>query len=184
MNNIIKVSTFVASVAALTLAAQSARASSSSTTTSSATAASVEFDYRATCGAGSGLVVTNTSGKQIVVPSVLNVNPVMFVTTGAEIVGFNTYLPNDLITRRDDLIARIYSEKANGKLSDAQVDNLLAKVNDAANMPYSSEDESCVSHVKEVKHIYRRFDEVSNDILKQSKQGDRQLAGKYSYIVL
>jgi hypothetical protein len=74
------------------------------------------------------LLVTDTLGEQLMVPSILNANPVMFVTTGAQITGFMTYLPNDLLTRRDDLLARIFSERANGKLSSDQASTLISQV--------------------------------------------------------
>lgn len=183
MNNVIKTSAIVTSLAALAFVSQAARADysiSQTTTTSSPTV----FVNGATCGVGPSLLITNPIGEQVVIPSVRNVNPVMFVTTGAQIVGFSTYLPNDLLTRRDDLIARIFAEKATGKLSDSQASSLIAEVQNVSRMPYSTDNETVTSHCRQVKRMYLDFDRVSNDIQRDSHQGNRQLAGNYSFIVL
>ncbi len=139
-----------------------------------------------TLGPGPGLLITNSAGQQLQVPSRMSANPVLFVTTGEQITGFVSYTPDDLITRRDDLLARIIVERANGKLSAEQANSLISEVQgaDSARLQLCKGDESCVDHVKAVKKIYRSFDEVSNDIVKDSNQGNRQLAGKYNYIVL
>jgi hypothetical protein len=183
-----KISTKMGAVAlsltALAFVGQIARADSSKTTIKTTTYSSPSYVYEATAGSGPGLLVTTNVGDQEMIPSILNANPVLFVTTGARIVGFNTYLPNDLITRRDDLIARIYCEKANGKLSDAQAADLLAETRSACGMPYSTSNESVVDHARQVKFMYRRFDEVAQQIQHESRQGDRQLAGAYTFIVL
>jgi len=116
----------------------------------------------------------------------MSLNPPLFVTTGATITGFTCYTPDDLLTRRDDLLARIFVEKANGKLTDDQANGLIAEVENA----YADRasiclgDESCVEHVKAVKKIYGRFDKISNDIQRDSRQGNKQLAGKYNVLVL
>jgi hypothetical protein len=148
------------------------------------TTTTTTFINNATVGPGPGIVVTNTVGEQLLVPSIMNANPTMFVTTGAQVTGFNIYLPNDLITRRDDLIARIYAEKANGKLSDSQASALLAEVQTVAHRSCGSMTDRGSSHAKQVQSMYRDFDKVSNDIFSNSHQGNKQLAGQYSFIVL
>ncbi len=138
----------------------------------------------ATIGAGPSIVVTNTSGEQLLVPSIMNANPTLFVTTGAQVTGFNICLPNDLLTRRDDLIARIYAEKATGKLSESQASALLAEVQTVSRRNCGPMTDSSSGHAKQVQNMYRDFDKVSNDIFANSRQGNKQLAGKYSFIVL
>jgi len=120
------------------------------------------------------------------VPSRMSQKQILFVTTGDTITGFTCCTPDDLITRRDDLLARIFAEKANGKLSDDQANGLIAEVQGAyaARANLSNGDESDVDHVKGVKRMYSQFDRISNDIKKASGQGNRQLAGKYNYVVL
>jgi hypothetical protein len=193
MKNIIKANMIVAAAAAFAFSGQAARADysfhmfRSKTSTpeiAATTTTTTTFTNGATLGAGPSILVTNILGEQSMVSSILNANPVMFVTTGAQITGFNVFLPNDLLTRRDDLIARIYAEKANGKLSDSQVSRLLSEVQTVALMPCNSGKECSVSHAKQVEKMYRNFDKVSNDIFSDSHQGNRQLAGKYSFIVL
>lgn len=148
------------------------------------TTTTTTYINNATLGAGPGIVVTNTSGEQLLVPSVMNANPVLFVTTGAQVTGFNIYLPNDLLTRRDDLIARIYAEKATGKLSESQAGALLAEVQTVSRRSYGLTTDNSTGHAKLVQHMYRDFDKVSNDIFSNSHQGNKQLAGQYSFIVL
>ena len=148
------------------------------------TTTTTTYINNATIGAGPGIVVTNTSGEQLLVPSIMNANPTLFVTTGAQVTGFNIYLPNDLLTRRDDLIARIYAEKATGKLSEAQANALLAEVQTVSRRNCGPMLDSSTGHAKQIQHMYRDFDKVSNDIFANSRQGNRQLAGKYSFIVL
>jgi hypothetical protein len=193
MKNIIKTNMIVAAAAAFAFSGQAARADysfhmfHSKTSTpeiAATTTTTTTFTNGATIGAGPSILVTNISGEQLMIPSISNANPVMFVTTGAQITGFNVFLPNDLLTRRDDLIARIYAEKANGKLSDSQVSSLLAEVQTVSRMPCSANAECSVSHAKQVQRMYRDFDKVSNDIFSDSHQGNKQLAGKYSFIVL
>jgi hypothetical protein len=136
--------------------------------------------------AGPGLLVTNSLNQQLMVPSQSCFNQVGYVTTGATITGFTCCSPDDLLTRRDDLIARIISEKNNGKLSSSQADGLISEVQSAysAKASLPAGDESDVDHVKGIKRIYRSFDRISNDIVKDSRQGNKELAGKYTYIVL
>jgi hypothetical protein len=139
-----------------------------------------------TLSAGPGMLVTNCSGQQLMIPNHMSQNQILFVTTGDTITGFTCCTPDDLITRRDDLLARIFAEKANQKLSDDQANNLISEVQDAyaARASLIAGNESDVDHVKGVKRIYSQFDRVSNDILKASRQGNKQLAGKYNYVVL
>jgi hypothetical protein len=137
-------------------------------------------------GSGPGFLVTNAMGQEMMIPSIQNPNPILFVTTGAEITGFTCYRPDDLVTRRDDLLARVFAEKTNGKLSEDQANTLISEVQDTyaerLNVPAGGECD--VDHVKAVKKIYRNFDRVSNDIMKDSKQGNKQLAGNYNYVAL
>jgi hypothetical protein len=114
---------------------------------------------------GPGMLVTNASGQQLMVPTRMNQNQILFVTTGDTITGFTCCTPNDLITRRDDLLARIFAEKATGKLSGDQSIALIDEVQNAfaACSSLGGGDESDVDHVKAVKRIYRSFDRVSND---------------------
>lgn len=142
----------------------------------------VIYEREATLGAGPDIVVTTNDGLQGTVRTTRRVNPPLFVTTGATITNFQVYLPNDLLTRRDDLIARIYTEKALGKLSDSQASVLLDEVQTVAAMPFPTSMERTTAEARQVKMIYRNFDKVANDIFLESKQGDKQLAGRYSYI--
>jgi hypothetical protein len=139
-----------------------------------------------TIGSGPGFLITNSMGQQLMIPSAQAPNPVLFVTTGAQITGFTCYRPDDLVTRRDDLLARVFAEKTNGKLSEDQANNLISEIQDtyAERLNEPAGGECDVDHVKAVKKIYRNFDRVSNDILKESKQGNKQLAGNYNYVVL
>jgi hypothetical protein len=136
--------------------------------------------------AGPSILVTNSLGRQLMTPSRMSPNQILFVTTGAAITGFTCCAPDDLITRRDDLVARILSEKASGSLSSEQSVALLSSVQNAfeERQNLSPGSESDVDHVKGVKRIYRQFDRISNDIMKDSKQGNKQLAGNYSYVAL
>ena len=135
---------------------------------------------------GPSILVTNSLGGQLMTPARMSPNQILFVTTGASITGFTCCAPDDLITRRDDLVARILSEKASGSLSSEQSVAFLSSVQNAfeERQNLSPGSESDVDHVKAVKRIYRQFDRISNDIMKESKQGNKQLAGNYSYVVL
>ncbi len=188
MNTFFKSTIAVAFTAALSMA-QSAKADEIITTTFSApvmVSSTTTCDACPKMGTGPGFLITNSSGQQLMVQSSLNPNPVLFVTTGATITGFTCNKPDDLVTRRDDLLARIYAEKANGKLSDDQATSLISEIQstyaERASLPAGCEND--VDHVKAVKKMYRDFDHISNDILKDSKQGNKQLAGNYNYVAL
>jgi hypothetical protein len=182
----------IAIAAATSFSAQSAKADEVITTTftapaivSSKTTTTTTRDYEALTP-GPGMLVSNSLGQQMMVPARMSSNQVLFVTTGATVTGFTCCSPDDLITRRDDLLARIFAEKATGKLSGDQANGLIVEVQDAyaQRAALTPGDESDVDHVKGVKRIYRQFDRISNDILKDSRQGNKQLAGKYNYVVL
>jgi hypothetical protein len=182
----------VAFAAAIAIPGQSAKADETITTITSPVIVSSRTTTTTTNGSletlapGPGMLVTNSLGQQLMVPSNMSSNQILFVTTGGTITGFTCCTPDDLITRRDDLLARIFAEKATGKLSADQANDLIAEVQTAfaERDGLTKGDESDVDHVKGVKRIYKAFDRASNDIQKQSHQGNRQLAGKYNYVVL
>jgi hypothetical protein len=190
ISTLLKGSLAVAFVAATSFPGQSAKADEIITTFTSpvivSSTTTTTGDSFATLSTGPGMLVTNCSGQQLMVPSRMSQKQVLFVTTGDTITGFTCCTPDDLITRRDDLLARIFAEKANGKLSDDQANGLIAQVEGAfaARADLCNGDESDVDHVKGVKRMYSQFDRISNDIKKASGQGNRQLAGKYNYVVL
>jgi hypothetical protein len=183
MNKIFIGSVIAAAFAMLTFSGQMAQADTAIISTTTTTSPGWSMVMGPTSGPGPQLLVTDPAGAQVMVPSVLNVNPPGFVTTGATITAFNTYWPNDLLTRRDDLIARIYVEQANGKLSASQVSSLVAEVNGVLKTPIIG-DECLTSQARHVKFMYRDFDRASNDIFRESHMGNKQLAGKYNVIVL
>jgi hypothetical protein len=187
MNHTLFIGIVAASFAtALSISGQPAKADEIITSITSPAMLSSRVATTATLSAGPAMLVTNTSGQQLMIPSSMNSNQILYVTTGDTITGFTCCTPDDLITRRDDLLARIFVEKANGKLSDTQAQGLVSEVQDAysARGTLCSGNESDVPHVKAVKKIYRQFDRVSNDILRDSHQGNRELAGKYTYVDL
>lgn len=190
MNNILsKGSLAIAFAAAVGVSGQSAKADEIITTFTSPVVVSTQTTTTATTDsllAGPGMLVSNCMGQQLMVPSQVSSNQILFVTTGATITGFTCCAPDDLITRRDDLLARIFAEKASGKLSSDQANGLIAEVQNAfaARATLSPGCEADVDHVKSVKRIYRSFDRISDDIKKDSRQGNRELAGQYNYVVL
>ena len=189
MNSSFLKGSFLAAVAtAMSFTAQSAKADQIITTTFTAPVviSTQTTKVTDTLTQGPGMLVTTPLGVQAMVPSMTSQNQVLFVTTGATITSFTCCEPDDLLTRRDDLLARIFAERATGKLTGDQATGLIGEVQNAfaARASCSAGGECDVEHVKDVKRIYRQFDRVSNDIVKESHQGNRQLAGKYNFVVL
>ena len=131
------------------------------------------------------MVVTDSCGQPTFVGSESTLQVVPVITTGITITGVRFYAPkDDLFCRRDDLLARIMTERGRGELSSADANDLVNRVMavDAlrAQLPARTETEC---FYKQVHRIYRQYDALSNDIGNASDQGDKDLAGTYNYMV-
>jgi hypothetical protein len=135
-----------------------------------------------TVGGTPEVVITNSSVKPMLVETKLTTMPTPFVTTRSVITAFLLTLPDDLITRRDQLLARIVLEQARGKLSADEASSLIGQADsiDARRAGLSKDD--CSAYHKEVKRLYRDYDRLANDIKKDSHEGAKQLASTNYFI--
>jgi hypothetical protein len=91
---------------------------------------------------------------------------------------------DDMNMRRDDLLARVLIEQADGAISEgdsSQFVNRLVRIDELkAEAPADSNSRAYVEHVR---GIYHRYDKLAQDLQSTSKLGDRQLAAAYEYHV-
>jgi hypothetical protein len=118
------------------------------------------------------------------VRTIMSQKPVGTITTTDIITAYTIYTPDDLLTRRDELLARILIEQDRGKLSAGQANELFAKVNAIDNQRACLSRDCSVSYHKRVKELYRQFDKVATSIQNETHDGNNQLAGRYSYVVM
>jgi len=130
------------------------------------------------------IVITNSTLQPSIVVTRLVPPPTPIVMRSGVITGFVVCKPDDLITRRDDLLARIAVEHACGKLSADESANLIARVQDVDKGRAKLAGPYTTSYFHDVKLMYRSYDRLSNDIRSDSKQGDKQLAGRYNLLTL
>lgn len=129
------------------------------------------------------MVVTGYSGKSVTTPSRFPIVMAKFTATN----GITIFYPaarEDLSMRRDDLFARILIEQADGQLSSSASSdfiNRLASIDaEKAKTPSDTESRAYYKHVKDT---YADYDQLAQDIQSSSHQGNKQLAGSYSYKV-
>jgi hypothetical protein len=129
------------------------------------------------------VVVTSPSSQALIMGTTVSLTPIGLVTTrGAVMTGLLVFNPDDLLTRRDDLLARIAVERVNGKLSDEEANGLMARLREDDAKRSHLAPQGSTAFYKEVKGIYRDYDHVANAMKSDSKEGDKQLAGTYSCI--
>jgi len=130
------------------------------------------------------VIMVKESLSPVTVKTIMSSRPTPTITTTDVITGFTVYRPDDLFTRRDELLARILIEQGRGKLSDEQANALFARVNSIDNQRACLSRDCSVSYAKRVKDLYRQFDKVATSIQNETHDGNKQLAGRYSYIVM
>lgn len=127
--------------------------------------------------------VTGYSGKSVTTPSRFPIVLAKFTATN----GITIFYPaarEDLCMRRDDLFARILIEQADGQLSSSASGDFINRLSsiDAEKSKTPTDTESR-AYYKHVKDTYADYDELAQDIQTSSGQGNKQLAGSYSYKV-
>lgn len=130
------------------------------------------------------VLIMNSALEPVVIESKLSLTPTPVVMRSGTITGFVVWKPDDLITRRDELLARIAVEHACGKLSADERASFIAKVHSIDSDRSKLTAPCTVSYFKQVKRMYRDYDRLANDIRANSHEGDKQLAGTYNYLVL
>jgi hypothetical protein len=127
------------------------------------------------------MVVTNTSGQSTTVPAVFPILLKRFVASN----GVTIYYPcarEDASIRRDDLLARIISERAAGKLDSSEADSFIARLQAIeAKRPKDSEFAETREYFRRALDIYCDYDKLAQDMQTESHQGNKQLAASYEY---
>jgi hypothetical protein len=127
------------------------------------------------------MVVTNTSGQSTTVPAVFPIILKRYVASN----GITIYYPcmrEDASIRRDDLLARIISERAAGKLSSSEADSFIARLQAIeARRPKDSEFSDTRAYWRRALDIYCDYDKLAQDMQTESRQGNKQLAASYEY---
>ncbi|MBS1989620.1 MAG: hypothetical protein JSS83_03830 [Cyanobacteria bacterium SZAS LIN-3] len=127
------------------------------------------------------MVVTNTSGQSTTVPAVFPILLKRYVASN----GVTIYYPcarEDASIRRDDLLARIISERAAGKLDSSEADSFIARLQAIeAKRPKDSEFAETREYFRRALDIYCDYDKLAQDMQTESHQGNKQLAASYEY---
>jgi hypothetical protein len=130
------------------------------------------------------IIMVKESLTPFLVKTIVSTTPMPTITTTDVITSFKIYTPDDLITRRDELLARILIEQNRGKLSTGQANELFARINSIDNQRACLSRDCSVSYRKRVKDLYRQFDKVATSIQNETHDGNKELAGRYSYVVM
>lgn len=127
-------------------------------------------------------VVIDNKGCPAVLGAKVAVDPIGYVTTVGCLSGATVFTPDDLITRRDDLLAKVAIMQCRGQLSASAASELIARVHaiDCNRVRPVAPDST--AYYREVKRLYKQFDEVANDIRDISDVPEKQVAGTYSYM--
>lgn len=86
--------------------------------------------------------------------------------------------PDDLIKRREGLLARIAVERAHGTITEGEASDLISRMNRVSSVEASMRGDGILTW-KEVKDLYREFDRVGSKLDSYSDDTNRKLAGTY-----
>lgn len=142
------------------------------------------------------IIQIDRAGQPTLLKEVVAVAPVVS-TEVTTVTTITSPMHDDLLNRRNDLVARVAVEQARGQLSSGEASAFLARIenldasrvvlrrNEAAGA-YIENERACdaLSYHEQVSKIYDGYDKVASDMQDESRQGDRQLAATYSYIAL
>jgi hypothetical protein len=99
--------------------------------------------------------------------------------------GITIYYPcarEDASIRRDDLLARIISERASGKIDGSEADSFISRLQAIeARRPKDSEFAETRQYFRRALDIYCDYDQLAQDMQTESGQGNKQLAASYEY---
>ena len=127
------------------------------------------------------MVVTNNSGQSTTVPAVFPILLRRYVASN----GVTIYYPcarEDASIRRDDLLARIISERSAGKIDSSEADSFIARLQSIeAKRPKDSEFAETREYFRRALDIYCDYDKLAQDLQTESGQGNKQLAASYEY---
>jgi hypothetical protein len=180
MKMLLKVSSFLFALAAIIITARPGSCDQVTTVNEEGSAVSLVTTTDSTpC-----IIMTNSAVQPVIVVSKLSLNPTPIVMRPGTITGFTVFKPDDLITRRDDLLARIAVEHARGKLSLDESNALIGRVQSIDADRAKLQAPLTTGYFHQVKRMYRSYDRLSNDIKSDTKEGDKQLAGRYNYLIL
>jgi hypothetical protein len=127
------------------------------------------------------MVVSNSAGQTTTVPAVFPIVLRRFIASN----GITIYYPcarEDASIRRDDLLARIISERAGGKIDGSEADSFIARLQAIeARRPKDSEFAETRQYWRRALDIYCDYDKLAQDLQTESHQGNKQLAATYEY---
>ncbi|MBY0357922.1 MAG: hypothetical protein K2W82_07960 [Candidatus Obscuribacterales bacterium] len=152
-------------------------------------------DRTTTIGAQPVFVEINPAGHATIIKETVAVVPGV-VTTEVTTIKVNP-MHDELVNRRNDLVARATVEQARGQLSASEASGFISRINSVddrrvalrkneAAGAYVKEDRKTdtLGYYEEVSSILRSYDRIASDMQSESNQGDKELAATYSYIAL
>jgi hypothetical protein len=127
--------------------------------------------------------VEGLQGKAVVAQSPF---PQLYVkyTASNGITIFYIGARDDLNMRRDDLLARIMIERADGVISADVSNDFIGRLERIDGMRASTPTDSFSrAYFQHVGDVYRGYDHLAQDLQTSSGLGNKQLAGRYTYFV-
>jgi hypothetical protein len=180
MKTAIKLSLYLSAIALSVIPTRPAMSDQITTTkTTDESTMSITTNEFAPC-----VVMTGSTLQPEVVVTKLSLHPTPVVTRSGQITEFVVFKPDDLIARRNDLLARIAVERSRGKLSADESANLISRVQSIDSNRLTLTGAPTVSYFKQVKRIYRDYDRLSDDINSNAHESEQHLAGRYNYLTL
>jgi hypothetical protein len=177
MNALLKVTY---TLAAMLVASASAAVFAAEVTSSTVTTVSKPSSLSITTNAPTFIIPGPSFQQPNVIQSVIVPVP-GFVTTTAQIVGIKLYKPDDLLARRDGLVARICVERDAGTISSSEANDLLTRIQNVDSTEASMKASGMLTF-REVKKLYGRYDKIGSDLDYFSTDHKKVIAG--SYLVL
>ncbi|MBI5175756.1 MAG: hypothetical protein SFV17_05175 [Candidatus Obscuribacter sp.] len=182
--NPITAATLLAVLAAIAVGSAGAEAAETTVTTTTQTVTTTRpMVLQGSIITAPQMTVEGLSGKTVVAQSPFPIQMVKYVSASGQTI-YYVGARDDLSIRRDDLMARILIERADGDISSGAssdfMDRLVRIDAQKSSTPSNSRSRAYFEHVL---GTYQDYGKLAQDMKSASHKGDKQLASTYSYTV-